>query len=523
MTFSQMSFSQKLQRSPYYFIEVLAVVLGALIPFSFAPYNFFWLQFPLLAFLFLVCLEQKPGVAFRRGFLFGLGWFVHGIHWLFYSLHLHGGSPVFLAVLMVVILAAVLALFPALAMYLSNRFIKTARVIVLLLVYPVALMLFEWLRGYVLTGLPWVQLGVAHVDTYLAGYAPVIGALGMALLALIVSGALALIALPYLGKKDNAKMSYIKISLSVVFTIYLCGFALGLIDWTKAVGDPLKVSLIQGNIPQSEKWKRENYRPTLDMYHELSRANYHSDLIIWPETAVPGFKSRIRSYLNTLTLEAAATKTDMLMGVFIRDQQTGRYYNSVITLDGQAYKKRHLVPLGEYFPFRPLMAFFSQWINIPLSDIDLGDKEQPLIKAAGQKIGVNICFEDVFDRDVLLDLPEATLLVNVSNDAWFDESPQPWQHHQIARLRALETGRTLLRSTNTGVTAVIGPRGEVQGMIPQFKRAVLNAEVQGYKGSTPYVFWANYLLITLGVVLLVFLYSRNRYFLSSADANVAKT
>lgn len=518
-----MILSQKLQRNPYYFIEALAVVFGALIPFSFAPYNLFWLQFPLLGFLFLICLEQTPGIALRRGFFFGLGWFVHGIHWLFYSLHLHGGSPVFLAVLMVVILAAVLALFPALAMYVSNRFIKTSRVSILLLVYPVSLMLFEWLRGYVLTGLPWVQLGVAHIDTYLAGYAPVIGGIGMALLALIVSGALAYVVLQYFIQKNKAKLPYIKIAFSVVFTIYLFGFALGLIDWTEAAGDPVKVSMIQGNIPQSEKWKRENYRPTLDMYRQLSQANYHSDLIIWPETAIPGFKSRVRTYLNGLTLEAAATQTEMLMGIFIRDKQTKRYYNSVITLDGQAYKKRHLVPLGEYFPFRPLLGFFAQWINIPLSDIDLGDKEQPLIQAAGQKIGVNICFEDVFDRDVLLDLPEATLLVNVSNDAWFDESPQPWQHHQIARMRALETGRTLLRSTNTGVTSVIGPKGEVQAIIPQFKRAVLNAVVQGYQGATPYVFWANYLLITLGVAFLGFLYSRSRGSLFSTKVKEAKT
>jgi len=503
--------SQNLKNNPYYFIEILALVSGALIPFSFSPYGYFWLQFPLIAYLFLVCLEQSPGRAFLRSFIFGLGWFVHGIHWLFYSLYYHGGSPVFLAVLMVVILGAVLALFPAISMYLSNRFIKTSKVNMLLVVYPIGIMLFEWLRGYVLTGLPWVQLGTAHVDTYLAGYAPIIGGLGMVLVVTLVSGVLAmLIQKRFIDKTDSAK-KYLKLASVIVLVVYASGFLLGLIEWTRPAGEPVKVSLIQGNIPQSEKWKRENYRPTLEIYRQLTQLNYQSDLIIWPETAIPGFKNRVSHYLNELTLEAKDTQTELLMGVFIRDPKTKRYYNSVITLDGQVYKKRHLVPLGEYFPFRPLLGFFAQWINIPLSDIDLGDKEQPLIEAAGQKIGVNICFEDVFDRDVLLDLPEATLLVNVSNDAWFEDSPEPWQHHQIARVRALETGRVLLRATNTGVTSVIGRKGEVQAMLPQFKRNVLTMDVQGYVGATPYVIWANYLLVILSLLALGAVYKKARF------------
>jgi len=505
-----MKVSQKLQNNPYYIIEILALLFGALVPFSFSPYGLFWLQFPLIAFLFLICLEQTPRRTFLRAFLFGLGWFVHGIHWLFYSLYFHGGSPVFLAVLMVVILAAVLALFPAFAMSLANRFIKARKIIMLLVVYPLVIMLFEWLRGYVLTGLPWVQLGTAHVDTYLAGFAPLIGGLGMVLMAGLVSGVTAMLVMKRLIENSDTNNTFLKTGSVIVLVIYMTGFLLGFIEWTRPAGEPVKVSLIQGNVAQSEKWKRENYRPTLEMYRQLTQLNYQSDLIIWPETAIPGFKSRVSHYLNELKLEAENTQTELLMGVFIRDPQTKRYYNSVITLDDQVYKKRHLVPLGEYFPFRFLLDFFAQWINIPLSDIDLGDKNQPLIEAAGQKIGVNICFEDVFDRDVLLDLPEATLLVNVSNDAWFEDSPEPWQHHQIARVRALETGRVLLRATNTGVTSVIGRKGEVQASLPQFKRDVLNVTVQGYEGATPYVLWANYLLIILSLLVLGFIYMKGR-------------
>jgi len=487
-----------LKNNPYYAVEITALISGVLLPFSFAPYNLFWLQFPLLAYLFLICLEQVPRVAFRRGLVFGLGWFAHGIHWMFYSLYFHGGAPVFLAVIMVLLMSLVLSLFPATAFYLANRFIRSSKVIMLALVYPLVLIVFEWLRGYVLTGLPWVQIGIAHVDTYLGGYGPIIGGLGMGLMACFVAGLFAVIMLK----------QHLTFAISAIVSIYLAGFLLSLAEWTQPINGPVKVSMIQGNIPQTEKWKRENKHPTLSMYRELTRNNWQSDLIIWPETAVPDFYSRVPAYLKQLEAEAEKNNTDVLFGVFVRDQQTQRYYNSVATLDGQVYKKRHLVPLGEYFPFRSLMIFFAQWINIPMSDIDSGDAHQPLIKAAGQSLGVSICFEDAFDRDVLLDVPEATLLVNVSNDAWFEDSPQPWQHHQMARVRALETGRVLLRSTNTGVSSVIGVNGEVLAISPQFKRHVLTASVQGYQGATPYALWANYLLIICSLIVLAVVYKK---------------
>ena len=482
---------QTFQKNPYKILEVLALICGALLPFSFAPYDYFWLQFPLISFIFIACLGQKPSIAFRRAFLFGLGWFTHGIYWLFYSLHLHGGMPEPVAVITIVLLAAYMSLFPAFSFYLSNRLIKTSKFNMLVLIYPIGWMLFDWFRGYFLTGFPWVQIGIAHIDTYLAGYGPIIGGLGIGLVVTVISGLLS----------ASLFKSNFKIAIPVIAAIYISGYLLGLINWTEAVDEPVKVSMIQGNITQSAKWKPENYQPTLQMYRELTQQHWDSDLIIWPETAIPGYLRRVPYYLEGLKKEADASDTDVLLGVFVRDDKTRRYYNSMVTLDGQKYLKRHLVPLGEYFPLRPLLGFFAQWVNIPMSDIDSGEDVQPLIAAAGQKIGLSICFEDAFDRSVLLDLPEATLLVNVSNDAWFEDSSQPWQHHQIARMRALESGRVLLRVTNTGVSSVIDRDGKVLNIAPQFKREVITANVQAYKGSTPYVLWANYLLIISGLLI----------------------
>ncbi len=496
-----MPYLKKLQTNPYYILEILSLICGALLPLSFAPYDYFWLQFPLIAFIFMACLEQKNGVAFRRGFLFGLGWFVHGIYWLFYSLHFHGGMPVVVALITIVLLSAYMSLFPALSFYLANRFIKTSKINRLLLVYPISWMIFDWLRGYFLTGFPWVQIGIAQIDTYLAGYAPLIGGLGVGLMVTVIAGLLVV---------SSLNKAYLKFTLPAMIAIYIAGFLLDFIEWTQAVDEPIKVSLIQGNIAQSEKWKRENYQPTLQMYRQLTQENWQSDLIIWPETAIPGYKIRVPYYLKDLAKDARATNTDVLLGLFTRDPHAKRYYNSMVTLDDQLYLKRHLVPLGEYFPLRSVLGFFAQWVNIPMSDIASGKDIQPLIKVAGQPIGLSICFEDAFDRSVLLDLPEATLLVNVSNDAWFEDSSQPWQHHQIARMRAKETGRVLLRATNTGVTSIIDRNGDVLKTLPQFKRDVLTANVQAYKGVTPYILWANYLLITSGLLVLFILKRKNK-------------
>ncbi|MCW9047703.1 MAG: apolipoprotein N-acyltransferase [Gammaproteobacteria bacterium] len=483
---------QTFQNNPYKIIEVLSLICGALLPFSFSPYDYFWLQFPLISFIFIACLGQKPSVTFRRAFLFGMGWFGHGIYWLFYSLHYHGGMPEPVAVTTIVLLAAYMSLFPAFSFYLANRLIKTSEFNMLVVIYPISWMLFDWFRGYFLTGFPWVQIGIAHIDTYLSGYGPVVGGLGIGLIVTVISGLLS----------ASLFKSNFKIALPIITVIYISGYLLGLISWTEAVDEPVKVSMIQGNITQAEKWKSANYQPTLQMYRELTQQHWDSDLIIWPETAIPGFLRRVPYYLEGLRKEADDSDTDVLLGLFVRDDKTQRYYNSMVTLDGQKYLKRHLVPLGEYFPLRPLLGFFAQWVNIPMSDIDSGEENQALINAAGQKIGLSICFEDAFDRSVLLDLPEATLLVNVSNDAWFEDSSQPWQHHQIARMRALESGRVLLRVTNTGVSSVIDRDGKVLNIAQQFKREVITANVQAYKGSTPYVIWANYLLIVSGLLVL---------------------
>lgn len=490
-----LKFINKGVKSRRVLIDVSVFVSGLLLAFAFAPYNHAWLMFVLLAWVMLCIVDQTPGKAFWRGWLFGLGGFVHGIHWIYYSLYYHGGTPFILASALVVLLSAYLALFPALAFYIARKWFPVSIEKQLLLLFPASWLLTEWLRGYVFTGFPWLQLGYAQIDTALAGYGPLIGGLGLGGLTMLSAGLLAMLAL-------NKKILYGLIGLA---GIWLTGFVLMQVNWTEPVDKPIKVSLIQGNIAQSDKWKPHMHGPTLQMYHELTRQHWDSDLIIWPETAIPDFKHRVGNYLQQLKNEAEIQGKDIMLGLFIRDPDSSRYYNGVISLRNGEYLKRHLVPLGEYFPLRGLLSFFMRWIDIPMSDVDSGPEQQTLVTAAGQSIGISICFEDAFDRDIRKDLPQASLLVNVSNDAWFEDSPEAWQHHQIARMRAVESGRYMLRATNTGISSVIDSKGAVVAVSPQFKRHVLMTVVQPMQGSTLYSLTGNFISIIFVCVLLLLL------------------
>jgi apolipoprotein N-acyltransferase len=472
---------------------LFSLFAGSLMTLAYAPFDLSLLVIPLLAFLLYHWLHASAKAAFIHVWLFASGATFTGNCWIFFSLYYHGDSPAAFAVLIIVLLSAFLALFPAITAYLFNRYCRAADSVRLMIVFPAAWLLAEWLRGYIWTGYAWMQPGYTQIDLPLSGYAPVIGTHAIGALLAVTSGALVAVVLK--------KLSWQK-ALVIVVLIWGAGFALKQVSWTQPAGDPIEVALIQGNVPQAVKWKRHMHRPTLEMYRELTLEHKDADLIIWPETAIPDYKHRVPSYLLDMRLLMEQSDTDLLMGLFIKNLDSGRYYNSVISARGGEYRKRHLVPLGEFVPFRSLIGFFTRWINIPMSDIESGPYDQPLLVAAGQPVGLSICFEDAFSRDVRRDLPEATLLVNMSNDAWFDGSHESRQHHAIARMRALETGRYMLRTTNTGISSVIGPHGQELMVATPFEQQVLRASITPLKGQTPYVFWGDAFILLLAIVLV---------------------
>ncbi len=478
--------------------SLLSLVSGALTTLAFAPFDLSWLVFLTLAVPFYLWQQLNAKQAAISAWLFSLGLQCSGVSWIYYSLHVHGSAPILFAALLIFLLCCYLSIYTALAVYTVNRFLPNNTALRLMLFYPASWVLFEWLQGYVMTGFAWMQLGYTQIDYPLSGLAPILGNHAVGGFVAVCAGAIALLGKRY--QRLNTKT--VLVAILPVLVLWSLGGLLKNIAWTQPEGEPITVSVIQGNIPQKIKWKPHMKQPTLALYRDLSLAQEDVDLIIWPETAVPDFWFRVIPYIRDLRDEMEKRKTDLLLGIFVKNDNS-RLLNSVMHVNGESYNKRHLVPLGEYIPLRFLIEFFNKFVKIPMSDIASGDAEQPLLVAAGVPVGISICFEEAFARDVIKDLPEAKILINVSNDAWFEDSIEPHQHHAIARMRALEAGRYMIRSTNTGITSFIGPHGEVIKRLPQFKVGVLKAEVQPLSGSTPFVRWGDWLIVGLSALLLL--------------------
>jgi len=471
-----------------------ALVAGALTVAGYAPLAVFPLPFLTLAGLLLLWRSAAtPRAAFGMGFAFGAGVFGVGVSWVYVSLHDFGMMPAPLAAMGTLAFCAILALYPAAAGWCLAR-LQFGRLASALFAFPVLWTLFEWLRGWIFTGVSWLALGYSQVDSPLAGFAPVVGTYGVSFVTALCAGLLVVVV----TGSGKARLAG-GVALVLAFGL---GQLLKKIDWTSPQGALLKVALLQGNIPQDLKFQADRYAATLAIYKRLVQAS-EGQLIVLPETAIPRFLDAVDpSYLKDIERIAAERRADILIGVPIRDSD-GRYFNSVIsvgTSPSQRYDKSHLVPFGEFVP--PGFGWIVKTFAIPLTDFSLGPENPKPLALAGQLVAPNICWEDAFGEEIIRQLPQATLLANVSNVAWFGDSLAPAQHLQISRMRALETGRTMLRATNTGVTAIIDPRGRVVARLPQFTEGILTGEVQGYVGASPYVKSGNTPIVLVCVVLL---------------------
>ena len=500
---------------------VAAFALGAVTVAGFAPFYFYPLPpVTLAAFALLLLRAASTRRAAAIGFSFGLGLLLTGASWAYVSLHDYGGMPMPVAAACTLIFNAAYALCPALAAALIYR-LRAPNNFKLLLLFPALMALSDWARGWLFTGFPWLSLGYSQAPASpLAGYAATFGVYGVSLFTALVAGCLALAWLRISDAVAAARGASVRTftswlavlfkaaagPVSVFTVIIFAGFALGRIEWTRPVdGQPVSVTLVQGNIAQEIKWRPEHARTTLLTYLELVRAS-PSKLIILPETAIPMFNVNVPpDYLEALAAHARKNGGDLLTGI-PEYASTGKYYNSVISLGkspSQTYRKVHLVPFGDYFPMQWALGWLLNMLDIPMSDFSPGKTNQRPIAAAGQKIAVDICYEDVFGEEIIRQLPEATLLANFTNDAWWGRSLASQQHLQISQMRSLETGRSMLRTTNTGVTAVIDYRGRIQAQAPQFETTVVNTQVRGRSGATPYVRWGNYAFLLLALTMIV--------------------
>ena len=479
--------------------DILALIAGCCLPLAFAPYALFPIAVLSPALLIILWQNVSPRRAFWRGLLYGVGMFGVGISWIQISFHQFGGLPFVGAIILTAGFVLLMALYPAILGWLLARWFPNHTPLKNLLVLPAAWTLMEWLRGWLFTGFPWLSLGNSQIDSPLNGFAPLLGIYGVSWVT-VFTAALLVYAV-------NIKYIVWRI-LPVLVMIWGGGWLLSGIAWTHNLGKTLEIALVQGNVPQDFKWLTEFQIPSIERYLRLSQAYREADIIIWPETAIPIFYHEMQKYvpdfLKSLNQEHTTYNTDFLVGMPVMHQD-GTYYNSVMSVGSQPgiYNKRHLVPFGEYIPFQSTLGSLLKLLEVPMSEFSAGEAQQANLKSAGFPIGISICYEDAFGSLIRHSLPAATLLVNVSNDAWFGDSIAPHQHLEIARMRALESGRYLLRATNTGISAVINTKGKIIAQVPQFKIITLRATVQPYQGSTPYIRFGNGLIVSLSLFYIL--------------------
>jgi apolipoprotein N-acyltransferase len=478
---------------------IAALASGALLACAFAPLNCWPLAILCPAVLMVLWQGRAPRAAAWLGFAFSAGTFAAGTYWLYTSLHTFGEAPIWIAVCLMLALIAIMGAYQAALGWFVARYLAKPGALSSLVGVPAAWLLLEWWRGWFLTGFAWLSLGYSQSDTWLANFAPLAGVYGVSALLLLSAGALVTLVRGGRGARIAAVL--------ILSVPWLGGFALQKVEWTQARGQPVAVAVIQGAVPQDQKWLDANHDTTLRLYRELTVRALGTPLIVWPESAPPDLANNLVDYLATVYGMTREHGSALVLGVVRASDDGEEYYNSVLTIDEKGlhwYDKSHLVPFAEFFP---VPGFVRSWLrlrNLPYEDFTRGAALQPPLPAAGLKLATTICYEDAYGSAQLPLLHEADALVNVTNDAWFGHSSARHQHFQIARMRAIEAGRYLVRAANDGISGVIGPHGEVIARAPEFTPYVLRAVITARSGLPPYAYVGNYpvlLLALAGVVL----------------------
>lgn len=484
-------------RGPGWIGHLVALLAGGLTTLALAPFDYWPLGLLSIALLYQGLQSLPARQAALRGWFWGLGLFASGVSWVYISIHVHGYASPILAGLLTALFVAGLALIIALTAWLWARWLRPSQSGWLSCFGFAALWVGqEIFRGWFLTGFPWLYQGYIHTDTWLAGYAP-IG--GVWLLSLLTVLSACLLCEDALWKR----LPHAAGAVALVVAIWAGGKLLSNIDWTQPAGEPLSVALIQADIPQSRKWDPDHIQHTLTLYRDMSYAQGQVDLLVWPETAVPVLQSQAQPFVDAMAANFAEQGTTLITGIPVDDYETGelRIFNGIMVAgsENNRYLKNKLVPFGEYVPLEQVLRGLIAFFDLPMSSFSRGPAIQPPLEAAGYQLAPFICYEAVYPDFAARLAAQSQLLITISNDSWFGESIGPLQHLQMARMRAMESGRWMIRGTNNGVTALIDHKGDIKARIPQFQQLALSGWVQPRDGLSPYLRWGSW---PLGLAVL---------------------
>lgn len=465
------------------FYNLLAVASGGALVLAFAPFGYYLIaELSLIALLFIWHQAKSPKQAFWLGGLYGLVFFGFGVHWVYISIHDFGHAPMPLAVLILAIMVAYLALYPAITGCLLKKFPKY-NWLTYILIFPILWTSLELVRGWLISGFPWLFLGYGHIHATISGWATIFGVYGVSFVIAQTAGAIFCIFL------YHKKIKPVLLFIALIAALWSSGYYLNKLNWIIAINKPIQVSLIQGNISLKQKWDETQLLNILNIYADLTTQNFASKIIVWPEAAIPAFHHNISDYLTRLSKLAKQHNTTILSGIMFQDNNTQDYYNGILTFGANSgrYYKRHLVPFGEYMPLKSILSWLRHYVDIPMSGFSSGPAKQPQILIQKTPIAPFVCYEIAYPGLVLDCVPQTGLLITVCEDGWFGESIAAAQHLEIAQMRSLEVGRYQLLTTSTGITAIIDAKGKVLSRLPEFKLGVLTNNIQLLSGATPWV------------------------------------
>ena len=481
---------------------LVAALLGGLHSLGVVHTRFWWLQLLALSVLVWRVANALPWRAAGLGLAFGTAWLAGSIWWLFISMHRYGGLPAWMAALAVLLLSAFMATFLGAALGAFARW-RSGRLLPDSALLAAVWLLAELTRGALFTGFPWAASGYAHVDGPLANLAPWVGVYGIgfvaAQLAALPGLALAGGRLAGVSAGGGAGAGSVLASVAAAGAVLLLLGGGGAGQFTHSSGT-LRVSLLQGNVPQDEKFSIAHLPEAL-AWTRTQLLAAKGDLVLGPETVIPLLPAQLEpGYLESLLAHFRSPDRAALVGLPLGDEALG-YTNSVAGISAASasqpggfyrYDKHHLVPFGEFIPLG--FRWFTEMMNIPLGDFNRGVLVAPSFQVQGERVAPNICYEDLFGEELAASFADParapTILANVSNIGWFGQTIAVGQHLNISRMRSLELQRPMLRATNTGATVVIDHRGVVTHALPPYTQGVLEGTVQGRTGTTPFAWWA---------------------------------